>query len=164
MNTGQSMLAIGAMILLSTLVLRVNNNFLSTKQVMNESKFGVLATSLATSLIEEASNKNFDHVTDGNPIINVNLLTSHTALKKESGEAYPDFNDFDDYNGYTKTISNLPSAVYKLSCKVEYVEPPNLEVPVAKKTWHKKITVTVASESSQDTVRLSSVFSYWFFP
>lgn len=164
MNTGQSMLAIGAMILLSTLVLRVNNTFLSTKTVMNESKFGVLATSLATSLIEEASNRNFDHVTDGNPINNVNLLTKHTALKKESGEVYPDFNDFDDFNGFTKTITNLPSADYSLSCKVEYVEPPNLDVAVAKRTWHKKISVTVTSESSKDTVRLSSVFSYWFFP
>ena len=56
MNTGQMMLSIGALILLSTVVLRVNTSFLTTKQVMNESKFGVLAVSLAQSVIEEATN------------------------------------------------------------------------------------------------------------
>ncbi|RPI65753.1 MAG: hypothetical protein EHM47_18235 [Ignavibacteriales bacterium] len=163
MNTGQSMLAIGAMILLSTLILRVNNTFLSTKQVMNESKFGVLATSLATSIIEEASNRNFDHVTDGNPVISTSVLTAPGSLGKESGEVYPDFNDFDDFDGYTRTVSNLPSAIYHISCDVNYVNVPNIEIAVASRTWHKRITVTVASESSKDTVRLSSVFSYWFF-
>jgi hypothetical protein len=162
MNTGQSMLAIGAMILLSTLVLRVNNNILSTNEVMDQSKFGILATSLATSIIEEASNKAFDEVTDGNPIIDSTLLTLPGNLNNET-EEYEDFNDFDDFNGYTRDVTNLPSAAFHISCVVNYVNPPNIKNACLTQTWHKKITVTVSSASSNDTVRLSSIYSYWFF-
>ncbi len=162
MNTGQSMLAIGAIILLSVLVLRVNNNLLSTGDVMNQSKFGVLATSLASSIIEEASNKAFDEVTiGGNSLTDKTLLTA--TLGKE-GEVYPDFDDFDDFNGYKDTVRNLPSADFYVSCAVNYVSvsPPNINIS-ASPTWHKQITVTVTSPYSQDTVRLSSIYSYWFF-
>ena len=54
MNTGQSLLSIGALFLLSLTVLRVNNSILTTDSVMQDTKFGILATSLATSLIEQA--------------------------------------------------------------------------------------------------------------
>jgi len=162
MNTGQSMLAIFAMILLSTLVLRVNNNLLTTNEVMYESKFGVLATSLATSIIEEASKRAFDEVTSGNPITDSTLLTLPDSLLAED-EVYPDFDDFDDFNNYTRTVTNLPSANFFISCSVNYVSPPNLESVSLSQTWHKKITVTVSSPSSKDTIRLSSIYSYWFF-
>ncbi len=164
MNTGQSMLAIGAMILLSTLVLRVNNNLLSTNNVMNESKFGVLATSLATSIIEEANNKFFDEMTIGNPVTDSTVLTQTNSFGIDSLEVYPDFDDFDDYDGYIRTVTNLPSATFDIACNVDYVtiNPPNIVISNSQ-TWHKRITVTVSSPFSQDTIRLASVFSYWFF-
>jgi hypothetical protein len=162
MGSNQSLLTIGAMMLLSTLVLRVNNTILATGEVMDQSKFGILATSLASSVIEDASNKAFDQVTDGNSIVDSTLLTLPAALGNEE-EDPEDFNDFDDYNGYTKTVTNLPSANFFISCSVSYVNPPDLESDSPVTTWHKKITVTVSSPSSKDTVRLSSIFSYWFF-
>jgi len=162
MNTGQSMLAICAMILLSTLTLRVNNNLLTTDEVMNESKFGVLATSLATSIIEEASKLAFDEVTIGNPVIDSSFFTSPDSLTYED-EDYTDFDDFDDFNNYTRNVTNLPSAIFDISCRAHYVRPPNIESVSLTQSWHKKITVTVTSPSSRDTLRLSSIFSYWFF-
>ena len=163
MNSGQMMLTIGAMILLSAIVLRVNNNFLSTNDVMMESKFGVLATSLAQSIIEEASNKAFDAQTEGNAIHDVSLLTSSNGLGPAANEHYPDFNDFDDFNGYTKDITNLPSANFHISCAVCYINAANPDVVSNNRTWNKKITVTVTSPSSTDTVKISSIFSYWYF-
>jgi len=50
MNTGQLLLTTSALVLLSLLMLRVNNGFLSTNQVMMENKFNVLAISLGSSL------------------------------------------------------------------------------------------------------------------
>jgi hypothetical protein len=129
---------------------------------MYESKFGVLATSLATSIIEEANNKAFDEITIGNPIADSTLLTIKDSLGRE-GEVYPDFDDIDDFNGYTRTVDNLPSAVFDISCVVHYINPPNLESISSTQTWHKKIMVTVSSPFSQDTVKLSSIYSYWFF-
>ncbi len=156
------MLAIAAMLLLSTLVLRVNNSILATGEVMDESKFGVLATSLASSVIEEASNKCFDKVTDGNSVNDSTLLTLPDSLGNED-EDYSEFNDFDDYNCYHKTVTNLPSAKFDVSCVVNYINPPNLVDISAVPTWHKKITVTVSSPLSKDTLRLSSIYSYWYF-
>ena len=169
MNTGQMLLTIGAMILLSAIVLRVNNNFLTTNDVMMDSKFGVLAVSLAQSIIEEANNKAFDEHTDGNPIHDVSLLTSPDSLGEDS-EVYPNFNDFDDFNGYKRRDSSMPSAVFDISCRVCYVEPNGSSIVevYSHPTWHKKIEVTVTSPSmkkadgSLDTIKLAAIYSYWF--
>ncbi len=60
MNTGQTLFSIGALLILSLTILKMNNFILANDTVMQNSKFGILAISLATSLIEEASKKAFD--------------------------------------------------------------------------------------------------------
>jgi hypothetical protein len=163
MNTGQTMLTIGAFILLAVIILRVNNSFLSTDTVVQESKFGVLAVSIGSSIIEEANRKAFDQATVGNAVNSLNLLTQASKLGPENGEKYSSFNDFDDFNGYDTTITNLPSATFNARCVVCYVDPSNPDVAVNTQTWNKKITVYVTSPSSTDTMRLSSIFSYFYF-
>jgi hypothetical protein len=169
MNTGQLLLSIGALFLLSLTVLRVNNSILSTETVMQDSKFGVLATSLATSLIEKACNKAFDANTDGNSVSSLSQLTGVGSLGPNNGEHPPEnCNDFDDFNGYTTTVTNLPSAVFNISCEVCYVNPTTPNIKANTPTWHKKMTVTVTSpnmgnEYQRDTIRLSTIYSYWTF-
>lgn len=163
MNTGQMLITVGAMMLLGMIILRVNNGFLTTGTVLMESKFGVLGVSLATSVIEEANSKAFDEETDTASVNSTNLITAPNNLGPEAGETYEFFDDFDDYNGYTRVDSTMPSAVFNLESKVEYVEDKKPDNPVNKATWHKRITVTVTSPSMQDTIQMSSVFSYWFF-
>lgn len=161
MNTGQTLLSIGALILLSMMILRVNGSFLNTDTVVHETKFGVLATSLASSFIEEANKKNFDEVTITNSINDSTLLTSN--LGKETGESYSNFDDFDDYNGFDSTITDLPSATFHLHFTVSYVNSAYPDDPVNYRTWNKKMTVAVSSPFSRDTIKLSSVYSYFYF-
>jgi MSHA pilin protein MshD len=163
MNTGQMMLTLGALMLLSFLALRMNTNLLSTEELMQNSKYGVLGISLATSLIEEANLKAFDKNSVDSSLTNVNELTAVGSLGKESGETYPDFDDFDDFNNYTRIDSTMPSAVFDIACKVVYVSSTNPDVTSSSRTWNKKITVSVTSKNMTDTVRVSSVFSYWFY-
>ncbi|GBD88866.1 hypothetical protein BMS3Abin03_02808 [bacterium BMS3Abin03] len=163
MNTGQSLFSIGALLLLSLTVLRVNNNILITDSVLQDSKLGVLAISLATSMIEEANKKAFDAVTADDAVANLSSLTSPGSLGPGSWETPDTFNDFDDYNGYTKQITNLPSAEFNISCVVNYIYPNNPDGTALERTWNKKITVTVTSPSMGDTLNLSSVYSYWHF-
>ena len=163
MNTGESLITIAAMMLLSLTVLRVNSNLIGTDTVLMETKFGVLAVSLATSVIEEANKKPFDEVGVEDAILNVSALTAPGSLKPETGETYPDFDDFDDFNGYTKLVTKLPSADFNISCQVSYINPSNPNVTSGIRTWHKKITVNVSSPSTTDTFRLSSIYSYWYF-
>ena len=163
MNTGQSLVTLAALMLLSVTVLRVNSNLLSTDSVLMDTKFGVLAVSLGTSIIEEANKKAFDLAGSDDAITNLSLLTSPGSLGPSSGEIYPDFNDFDDYHGLIKRVDNMPSAIYDLHCKVYYINPANPNVNANVKTWHKKIEVEVTSPNMADTIRISSVFSYWYF-
>ncbi len=157
------LLTIGAMVLLSTIMLRVNTVNFNSDSIRAEAQYGMLATSIATSIIEEAKGLAFDENTDTISVSNINDLTSAAALGKESGETYETFNDFDDFDGYTKTDTTLHSAIFNIKCKVDYVDPSNINVPSFSNTWHKKITVLVSSPSMRDTIRESSIYSYWYF-
>ena len=163
MNTGQMMITLGAMMLLGVVILRVNAGFLNTNNVLLDSKFGVLAVSIATSVIEEATGKAFDANTDSNSVDNLIDLTSPGSLGKASWEVYPNFNDFDDYNGLNIVDSTKSSAMFNIQCVVVYVNAANPEVTAGIRTWHKKITVTVSSKSMTDTLRMSSINSYFYF-
>ena len=167
------MLAVGAMILLSILILRINNTFLTTSTTFMDSKFEIMATSIATSEIEEISKLAFDQntVLDSTvvPATSLTDLTIPSALGTDSGENPNDpktFNDIDDYNGYTTTIngdSALPSANFNIRCTVNYITDTNPNVVSSSATWNKRITVYVTSVSMPDTVKLSTIFSYWNF-
>jgi MSHA pilin protein MshD len=163
MNTGQMMLVIGAMLLLSTITLRVNTNNLMNATMRDEAQFGILATSLATSLIEEASSKAFDNITDTTSVSSTNALTEVSDLGPDGIETYDTFNDFDDYKGYTRDDTTMQSAPFHIDCDVYYVSSSNVEITSSVKTWHKKITVKVTSDFMNDTIETSSIFSYWTF-
>ena len=125
MNTGQMIMSLGAMMLLATIMLRVNTANLTNESVRDDAQFGVLATSLATSLIEQAHGLAFDEKSDTNAIYSVSDLSS--VLGPESGEGAGNFDDFDDYNGFTKRDSTMPSEVFDISCSVVYVDQGHIK-------------------------------------
>jgi hypothetical protein len=163
MNTGQMLLAVGAMILLATIILRVNNSFMASDEVLDQSKYNFLATSIAISIIQEAKNLSFDEKTlDSLDVNYAHDLTPKNVLGDED-ETRDQFDDFDDFHLWSDTVSTLPSAVFNVSCIVQYVDETDLTKPSANNTFNKMITVTVSSPFMPDVVTLSSVFSYWFF-
>ncbi len=168
MTSIQMILALGAMILLTILILNVSKNSSSVEDVMYDSNFGITATSIASSVIEDASKKRFDNVyyIDSTRVYNASDFTPAANLGVDSGELINDpktFNDFDDYNGYTFVDSTMPSAIFNISCRVKYVNDTALDDSSATQTFHKKITVRVWSRSMRDTMVMSSVYSYWNF-
>ncbi len=167
MNTGQMLITVGAMVLLTLVILRVNNGFLTTSTAMMETKFDVLAVSLGTSIIEEASGKSFDQNTDTNSVTSTASLSS---IGVDGSEVYPNFNDFDDYNGLVKIVkydssdTTFKSADFKIKCSVGYITPNNPEaLTTSPKTWHKRLNVEVTSKSMADTIRLFTIYSYFYF-
>lgn len=168
MNTGQTMLAMGAMMLLSFLVLRFNSIHLTSAQASYNSKFGIVATSLATSLLEEAKDNMFDEVVlDTTKTITSAAELSNT-LGPDGSESYPDFDDFDDFNGLyhidSLSLRNPQTGRptnFEIWAKVEYVSDNTPDVKSTINTYHKKMTVSVFSNAMIDTVKLSSIFSYW---
>ena len=171
MNTGQTMITMAAMALLSLVVLNVNRNALNSTTGMAENKYNILAISLGTALIEEAFSKSFDqNSTDGNVVEDLNQLTVNLG-PGSSENSRSDFNDFDDYNNLIDSTSSDPtlvSADFIIQSKVYYVDPnlSNRLTPVNYATWHKKIDVSVSSpyiNEGQDTIKLSKVFSHYYF-
>lgn len=171
MTNIQMFLALGAMMLLTLVIFNTNKKSLYTEDVMYDSNFGITATSVGASIIEDASNKNFDEVTDTIALDatknnDLNLLTDPGSLGTEGSEDINDrttFDDFDDYNNYTAVDSSMPTAIFNLKCSVNYVNSNNPDVAVNSRTYHKKLTVKISSISMKDTIVQSSVFSYWYY-
>lgn len=170
MNTGQTILTIGALILLGTTVLSINRSSLTHGVILQQTEIGLYAISLATGKIEEATGKAFDEFTAPDATGETDVATSTTQLSltlgKESGETYPDFDDFDDFHFFNTN----PQTVYipgvdslKIRCEVGYINPSNPDVFTTTRTWHKKMNVYVTGKSTQDTIKVSTIFSYWWF-
>ncbi len=167
MNTGQMMLTLGALILLSTLTLRVNSSQLTTQDTMQNTKFGVLAVSVASSIMEEASEKAFDEKSVEDFIDDKKKLTKRDKFGADSGEnadSSNTFDDFDDFDGYSIIDTSMPSAIYNVSCIVNYVDPEKTGFITNKSTWHKQLIIKVTSPSMADTIQMTKIFSYWKFP
>ncbi len=160
MGTGQLMLTLGAMMLLSFLVLRVNSNQLGTQDQLQNSKIGLMAISLGTSMMEEANRKSFDEKTVTNFVSNPSSLTNPLALKSETGEVYPNFDDFDDYNNQTLPIV-LDSIRFNVHFSVYYINPNSPSVISPSQTFNKRMDIEISSPYMLDTLRLSTIFSYW---
>lgn len=158
-----------SMVLLSVLILRVNNTFLTTGSVLVDSKFVITATSLATSQLQDITGLAFDNYTASGSTTNLSDLTSPGLLGSESGETSDSlYNDIDDYNGWSKIVpivmeNNKPAENFRVACKVVYVSSSNPDVTSSVATWNKKITVTVSNPFMPDTVKVSTIYSYWVF-
>jgi hypothetical protein len=133
---------------------------------MYDSNFGITATSIASSFIEDAGKKRFDHIFyEGDSVVtNVSSFTPAGSLGLDSGEVITNaftFDDFDDYKGYQTIDNSMPTAIFNILCDVNYVDALNPDVPISTQSWHKKISVKVWSPSMKDTIVMSSIFSYW---
>src|SRR5512140_2366577 len=123
MGTGQTLLTIMAMMMLGRLILSVNTTSAMSGDSIQMAAYRITATSLGTSMIEEATGKAFDCKSDTVGISNTSNFSA--TLGKEAGEVYPDFDDFDDYNNLHKIDSLKGSAIFITDCKVDYVNIVN---------------------------------------
>lgn len=180
MNTGQMFLTIAAIFLLGTVILTVNRGLLSSNSIMIDNRYGIICVSLATSMMERATDKAFDEKSDTLGLTMVNNLTLRQNLGLDAGESINDpdsFDDFDDYDCYRLTPRadslELEGTDQKIAfltyCQVDYVNesvsgnPGNPSIISMNRTWHKRMIVKVFSPGMQDTIKLSTVYSYWYF-
>ncbi len=163
MSTGQMMLVLGALALLSIVMLSANRTFRTTGQTILYSELGITAISLSTSIVQSAEEKAFDQNTFNTPVASLSALTPVNSLGPEAGEVYPDYDDFDDFNGLSTTVTYQNSATFNIKCSVCYVDTGNPNVASSSITWNKKLTVTVSSPSMLDTIKEYYIYSYFYF-
>jgi hypothetical protein len=180
MNTGQVMLTIGALALLSMITMRYYSSIGNSGQILVQSNGGLTATTIATSYIERAQNTAFDEKSDTaiNLIqANHSLLTAPNALGADNAveRLSPDSaNDFDDfkYFGQTNPVTYHPGNInetYRIAFDVYYVDTSDIMTKVNSITFLKKMDVKVwrVVDSSLvkgfDTVRMSTIYGLFRF-
>jgi hypothetical protein len=185
MNTGQMMMTVAAMVLLGVTVMVVNQNSLNTGTIMRQTEIGVYAVSLTTSYVQKAASLNFDEYTISNIItkgVTTNLTaslgvetssaTNSSATVKETANVDTTFDDFDDYNNFSKQDTVTGVDVFQTKASVYYVDTTSKVS--ASKTFYKRMDAkcwgavgrsAFEGDSSAtrgvDTIRLSYVFSYF---
>ncbi|MBC8204631.1 hypothetical protein ISS30_11105 [bacterium] len=165
MNTGQMILSIGSMTLLSILVLNILRLIGEQEDVYDETRSRLEAFALTSSLIEEASQMPFDEVSwdSTNLTKTVSDFTFPSNLGMDAGESvYADFDDFDDFNNFIRVDSTLQS-VYQLNCIVDYIAENNPDSASIVRTYYKRLTVTTMNQFTQDSVQLQYIHGYWYF-
>lgn len=165
MNTGQMMIGIVAMALVTIVTLNLNRGSITTQDSLIYNKSFILATTVAQSILDEIQSKEFDEeVVKGTKIYSADDFSE--LLKKDAGENYPNFDDVDDYNGFTKIDTIAQMGIFKISVAVNYLtdDLANTNSP----TYNKNVTINITSPSlinfyteKEDTVVISSLFSQW---
>jgi len=168
MNTGQTLLTIGALLLLGTTVIAVNRSYNQHGMILRQSEIGLYAVSLATSIIEEASGNHFDEATITDNLVTTAQLSNPMSLGPETGESTSPvstslFDDFDDYHNLVMKTQVAGVDEFTLRAKVFYVNPAAPDVPVTNRTFHKQIKISVSSSAMADTVNMTYIFSYFNF-
>ena len=151
----QSLLALGALIIFSIISLLFNSSVLQNTTLEIEDKVYLTAFSLADDLIEEMKQKAFDEKTVDFQAIKKTQLSN--PLGKDGSEAWPNFNDIDDYKGYQKQIDAPHAEGYTVNCDVEYCDA-NGTAKLAQ-DYYKKVTITVSSDYLRDPFQMYFIFS-----
>ncbi len=165
MNTGQIMLGIAALGMLTFVILNSNKTSLSTLDSITYNKGLIAANSLALSLFNEISSKAYDENTiTGTTIVSANDFSPN--LQAESGETYPNFDDVDDYNNYSRTEIIPQIGKFNIRVKVEYIRD-NL-VKTTARTYNKNVTIIIRGDSfnnqttgQKDSLVISGILSQW---
>lgn len=158
-NSVQSMLSLGALMIFALISLRFDSAVLQNVEVEVENKVYLTAFSLADDLLEEIKQKAFDNNTVVFKSITPSALTPAASLGKESGEVWPNFNDIDDYNNYSKPVSLPHAEKYKVTSLINYVQANNQDLVCTTQTYFKRVEIYVDSPYLRHQIKLAYIFT-----
>ncbi len=177
MGTGQTLLTIAALALLSITVLNLNRNLASNDISLAQNRYRLEALSLLNSSLEEATLYYFDEATlDTSSNKTLNDFTSPNRLGFEANDNNV-IDDFDDLNNYTAADTGRSGVVYQVNYLVDYVDVQAGRLRhSANRTYNKRIKISIFDTYSdpllykwqngrkvRDTLSISYVYSYWFY-
>ena len=175
MNTGQTFLTIGALVLLMSSLIGFYRLLGHNGERLEISQSGITATTIATSIMEIASSLAFDAVTDTTDaaIAAIGLLTAPGSLGNEGtdDDSLQKYDDFDDFNGDT-LVRPMPGGLgaFTVAFAVNYVDPNDVNAVQGNRTFVKRLDMTIwksfppaADGEDVDTTRMSMVMGYFHF-
>lgn len=157
----QSILIAGALLLLAHLSMNINRSSREVYDMGYDNEAILTATSIAQSSLREVASRNFDEKSIGAMVQRPDSLTSPFALGAEFGEAYPHFDDVDDFKGFSRTVPTGRLGNFVVTIDVSYTSKGAAGAPVLSQTFLKAITARVAGNPTlKDTVRLQTITAY----
>lgn len=161
MNTGQMLLSIGGMLLVSLLYINVNKATGSRIIAIYSNEAVIEATAMAEAMFEDIQTKSFDEQTVSTVITDRTLLTSSNSLGAESGEIFiTQFDDVDDYDQYTITDTINVMGDFSVNVTVSYIDGDDFDQTSANPTFLKQVTVTINNISLPSTLIFERFISY----
>ena len=177
MGTGQMMLTIGALALLSLAILNLNSSINNNDINLAQNRYRLEALSLITSYLEQATMYFFDEAsTDTTSEKNIADFTAPGMLGMEAQDSL-EIDDFDDFNNMTRIDTGLSGVIYKVMFKVDYVQLIGDSIKTSSaRQWNKRMIISVtdnyvepliyrnvSGDKVRDTLTIGFVNSYWFY-
>ncbi len=150
----QTLMTLGALMIITMIsVSQQRSNYLVVEGIYVREQESA-AYDYATMRLEHITSKlTYDEsMSDGETDPDLSLMSDTTIFGPETGEINPDdYDDIDDYHGYTETVSHVLSADtfwFDVSYSVRYVNPANPSQPTGSPTFAKELTVDVVSRDT----------------
>ncbi len=177
MNTGQTILTLGALMLLSYTLLNFNGSLSNVDISLSQNRYRMEALSILNTHIQRATQYYFDEAsvdTSNGKSLNDFTLPNELGLETNDDGV---IDDFDDYNNYTLNDTGGSGIIYKVTFAVNYMKLAggNL-IAHGGRTFHKRMTVSVMDNYNdpliykqvngvkvKDTLKVSFIKSYWFY-
>ena len=184
MNTGQTILAIFAFVLLTTVLVNFYRSVSTTNEDIASGQDGILATTISTSYTQIAQGLAFDQASDSASFSNTEIdstkfLTPSASLGFDHtwDTTLATFDDFDDFRGrtngphfYNDKVAGGTGRTYRTLFDVYYVSPTNIKTKVNYQTFVKRMDLTTwrifpppGEDGSVDTLKMSLVVGYHHF-
>jgi hypothetical protein len=164
MQSGETILAIGGLILLSIFALTLNSSIVQNQATLYQSEGILDAYAVAQKYLEQAEVFRFDE--DKSATI-PNSFTYSNNLGPDTGEKYPHYDDIDDFNNFSITDTTSGHSHYLINISVYYIKKSKPKKPTSTSTYFKRMEVTVSSEFLQElpsrSVSLQRVYCFHNF-
>jgi len=160
MGPRELLLTLGAITIFGITTLSVNRLALNNSDAIVNQQIELYALNLAQRFIEEGKTRAFDEFTISNTPASLPSGFTPAPLDHGVTEAYPNFDDVDDFNGLS-LVQDTPVGSMTVSVSVNYVSEANLDSIVdPTKTFYKKMSVQVQSEALSNVVQADYVFAF----
>lgn len=155
MNMGQTMITSGMFVLLVMSVISANRMLVEDAETTYQAEAFELSATVAEDLMAEASAKMFDVYDDGTgtqsylDFGDCGAAADEAAYVSPLPDKYPfksvaGFDDFDDYDGYTRIVDAGSISGFKVRAFVYYIDPAYPDIPSYWSNYFKKMEVRVS--------------------
>ncbi len=164
MHSGETILVIGGLVLLTIFAVSLNHSMTANQSTMYQSEQILDAFAIAQRYIEQAEILNFD---ENSSATIPSSFTYASNLGPDTGEYYPNFDDVDDYHNLSLTDTTSGYIPYTINVTVNYVNLATPDQPTTSRTYYKRMVATVSSphlnEVPSNSITMRRLFCYHYF-